>query len=150
MSWVPEVCRARRQHAHRLADPDQGSVVVGWLTRIVLVAAILGIAGFELLSIVVAKVEVEDVGQTAAYQALDQYQASRSSEQAYQVASAYAEEHGSQIPEKSFKIDDGSVTFKLDKTATTLFLYRWDTSAKWAQIRATIYAEPLASGGSLS
>lgn len=145
MRWAADPCRAQTCDAS-----DRGSIVLGWLTRVAVTIALLGIIGFEVLSIVVAKVQVQDIGQTAAHEALDNYAASRSAELAYQTASAYAESHGSEISRKSFRITDESVTFRLNKTATTLFLFRWDRSAGWADVHTVVYAEPLASGGQLS
>jgi len=130
-------------------DGERGSIVLGWLTRLTLIMALLGIIGFEVLSVVVAKVQVQDIGQSAAYEALDSYKQTKNSETAYLAASAYAESHDAQIRRKTFQVTDSSVTFELDKTATTLFLYRWDRTAGYAKVSTTVFAEPLEAGGQL-
>lgn len=129
---------------------DRGSIVLGWLGRLTLTIALLGVVGFEVLSVVVGKVQIQDIGQTASQDAITAFQETNSTETAYQAASAYAESEGATIPRKSFEINSEAVTFDLKKVAPTLFLYRWDKSAGWAELTTTIYAEPIEAGGSLS
>jgi len=130
-------------------DGDQGSIVLGWLTRLSLTLAILGIIGFEVLSIVSVKVQISDIGQTAAQSAITQYQQTHNATTAFQAASASAESQGATIDETTFVISDKSVTFDLEKVAPTLFLYRWAPAAKYADVKTTVYAEPIEAGGQL-
>lgn len=128
---------------------DRGSIVLGWLTRLVVTLGLLGVVGFEVLSVVVAHVQIQDIGQSAAQEALTTYQGSSNPALAYQSAEEYADSHGSKIPQKSFIITPQSVTFNIIKVAPTLLLYRWDKVAHYAVVETTIYAEPLEAGGSL-
>jgi hypothetical protein len=125
-------------------------MVLGWLTRVALTLTLLGMVGFEVLSIAVTHVQIEDIGQTAAHEAITSFQNHNNVEQAYQAASIYADGHGAQITKKSFTITEESVTFDLEKVAPTLVLFRWDRLGKYAEVETTIYAEPLESGGKLS
>ena len=127
--------------------PDTGSVVVGWLTRLVMTFAILGLIGFEVLSVAVTHVQIQDIGQSAAQKAIDTFQQNQNPSLAYQAAETYAVSQGSEINQKSFVITPQSVTFDLEKTAPTLLLYRWSRSAKWAQVETTVYAEPFETSG---
>lgn len=130
---------------------DQGSIVLGWLTRLTLVLTIMGVLGFEVLSIAVAHVQVQDIGQTAAQDAISAYQESaKNPEFAFNAASAYAESQGASISKKSFVITDESVTFDLTKVAPTLLMYRWDKLDRYTVVKTTVYAEPLESGGQVS
>jgi hypothetical protein len=122
---------------------DDGSVVFGWLARLTLTFALLGLIGFEVLSIAVAHVQVQDIGQTAAMEALDAYKESGSATQAYDTASAYAVSQGATIKQKSFTISDEAVTFEVTKTAPTLVLFRWSRTADLAEVETSTYAEPL-------
>jgi len=133
----------------RCRDGDRGSIVLGWLTRLTVTLALLGIIGFEVLSVVVTKVQVQDIGQSSAQSAIASYQQNKDPATAYEAASAYAEGEGATIPKKSFAIDSESVTFDLQKVAPTLFLYRWDKSASLAEVETKVYAEPLEAGGQL-
>ena len=134
----------------RRPSGDRGGIVLGWLTRITLIFTILGVVGFEVLSVAVAHVQVQDIGQTAGQDAIASYQQSRNSTLAYEAASAYAESHDARVVKKSFVIDDESVTFDLVKVAPTLLMFRWDKLAKYTEVTGTVYQEPLESGGKVS
>jgi hypothetical protein len=132
-----------------LRDDDSGSIVFGWLTRLTLTLTLLGVVGFEVLSIAVAHVAIEDVGRTAADRALSTYQESGSVEQAYLAADQYASSQGTTLVKKSFEISDEAVSFELKKTAPTLLLYRLDATSGYAEVSTVVYAEPIVQGGSL-
>jgi hypothetical protein len=128
---------------------DAGSIVVGWLGRLVITLAILGVVAFEVLSIVVARVSIEDTGRTAADRALTTYTDSKDSYEAFLAADAYASDNGASLVKKSFSITQDGVSFDLKKTAPTLLLFRFDATAGWAEVRTTIYEEPIVEGGSM-
>jgi hypothetical protein len=127
---------------------DDGSMIVGWLGRIALTLTLLGLASFEVLSVVVARVGIADDGLTAASAAQTQYQNSKNVALAYQAAAAVAESHGETIPAASFKVyTDGAVSFDITKTATTLLLYRWSRTAKYAVVTTHIDESALQKSG---
>jgi hypothetical protein len=127
---------------------DAGSIVLGWLTRVTLTLTLLGVAGFEVLSIAVAHVSIEDYGKSAGQAAVTTFDSSDDVGLAYQSASAVADEHGATIPRKSFQVmPDGSVTFDIRTTATTLVLFRLDLTASLAEVSTTIYEEPFEQAG---
>jgi hypothetical protein len=134
----------------RRPSGDRGGIVLGWLTRITLIFTILGVVGFEVLSVAVTHVQVQDIGQSAGQDAIASYQQSRNPVLAYEAASAYAEGHEARIIKKSFVIDDQSVSFDLVKVAPTLLMFRWDKLAKYTEVTRTVYQEPLESGGQVS
>jgi hypothetical protein len=127
--------------AHLGAD-ETGSIVFGWLGRLTLTLTLLGIICFEVLSILVTRVGVEDVGQTAGDRALTVYAESGDSQRAYLAADQYAASQGAKLVKKSFDISDEAVSFDLKKTAPTLLLFRLDATADLAEVQTTIYAEP--------
>ena len=130
------------------ASRDDGSIVLGWLTRIALTLTILGITVFEVLSIVVANVSMQDYGQLAGQAAITSYASTKSVDQAYEAAVAVADEHNATIPRDSFQMmPDGGVTFDINATATTLLLYRLDQTASLAKVHATIHETPFEESG---
>jgi hypothetical protein len=133
----------------RLRRDDAGSIVFGWLGRVALTLTVLGIVSFEVLSIVIAHVSIEDVGRTAADQALTTYASTHDPYQAYAAADAYATENGAVLVKKSFAITPDSVSFDLKKTAPTLLLYRLDATAGLAEVKTKIFEEPIVEGGSM-
>jgi len=127
---------------------ESGSIVVGWLARITLVLAGLGLVGFELLSIAVAHVTVQDIAAQSAEAAQATWADSGNPALAYQAAAAAAESSGASIPKRSFVVNsDGSMTFVVDKTATTLVVYRIGPLAHLAHIRYAYDAASLESTG---
>src|SRR5262245_42521424 len=110
----------------RLLRDDAGSIVFGWLGRVVITLSLLGIVAFEVLSIAVAHVAIDDVGRTAADRALTRYAETRDNYQAYLAADEYVTENGAELVKKTFEITPDSVSFEIKKTAPTLLLYRLD------------------------
>jgi hypothetical protein len=129
---------------------DSGSVVFGWLGRLTITFAVLGLVGFEVLSIAVTHVGIQDIGVTAGDRALTTYQGSHNPALAFSAADQYATEHSATIVKKTFQISDQSVSFEIDKTAPTLVLYRWDKTAGYAEVSTKIYEEPIEEGGTMS
>jgi hypothetical protein len=131
-----------------LRADDSGSIVFGWLTRLTLTLTLLGVAAFEVLSIAVAHVAIEDTGRTAADRALTTYQDTQSVDQAYLAADQYVSSQGATMVKKSFEVSDEAVSFELKKTAPTLLLFRVDATAGYAEVSTTVYAEPIVQGSS--
>jgi hypothetical protein len=128
---------------------DAGSVVLGWFGRLALTFAVLGVVGFEVLSIAVTHVGIQDIGATAGDRALTTYEDSKNAALAYSAADQYASEHSATIVKKTFQISDQSVSFEITKTAPTLLLYRWDKTAGYAEIKTKIYQEPIVENGTM-
>jgi hypothetical protein len=137
----------RRERSWRT---DSGSVVFGWLGRLTLTFAVLGVVGFEVLSIAVTHVGIQDIGVTAGDRALTAYQDSHNPTLAFSAADQYATEHSATIVKNTFQISAQSVSFEITKTAPTLLLYRWDKTAGYAEISTRIYEEPIEEGGTMS
>jgi hypothetical protein len=126
----------------RLRADDSGSIVFGWLGRLALILTLLGVLCFEVLSIVVTRVGLEDVGQTAGDRALTVYAETKNPTSAYLAADQYAASQGATLVRKSFTVSDDAASFKLQKTAPTLLLFRLDATAELAEVTTTVYAEP--------
>lgn len=132
-------------------EPDRGGIVLGWLARITITLSLLGLAGFEVLSIAVTHVTIQDIGSQSADAALTSLQQQQTPQQAYQAAAAVAEGQGATIPARSFRVNtDGTVSFQLHKTAPTLVLYRISLLRKYAEVTWPVTAGPLAGSGTQS
>lgn len=117
---------------------DRGGVIVGYFTKIALVLVVFSVLCFDAVSVGVARVSVEDTAKGAAVAGAEAYSQSKSANYAYTAALDYAEEHGGTIDRKEFSVgDDGAVTVRVVKEATTLLLYRTKKSAPWAQVAAS-------------
>jgi Flp pilus assembly protein TadG len=115
---------------------DRGGVIVGYFTKIALVLVVFSVLCFDVVSVGVARVGVEDTARSAAMAAAETYNTSRDADYALRIASEYAEEHGTTVTDFSIA-DDGTVTVRVEKEATTLLLYRTKKTSQWAQVSAS-------------
>jgi hypothetical protein len=108
--------------AHLPRD-ERGSMVMGWLTKLVVFLAILGVIGFDAISIGAAHLTASDEADSAAEAANLMWVSDHETpiQQLYQAAEDFAEQHGDSIPPSSFVIDQqGNITLTLEHHVTTL------------------------------
>lgn len=132
----------------RACRGDDGSIVFGWLGRVTVALALIGLIGFEVLSIAVTQVGIADAGATAGDRALTVYAETKDPNAAFLAADQYVTSQGAVLVKKSFQISPESVTFEVKKTAPTLLLFRWDRTAGYAEVSTTIYEQPIVTGSS--
>jgi hypothetical protein len=116
---------------------DRGDIVLGWLTKLVVVFGIAGLALFDAISLGTTYVNVADQGSYAAREASEMWASTKDLQKAYDAAVAAATEQnaGNTVDAASFRIDpDGTVHLKVSREATTLVIYRIHAIAKWADI----------------
>jgi hypothetical protein len=135
--------------AARLRRDDAGSIVFGWLGRVALTLTVLALAAFEVMSIVVTHINLEDVGRTAGDRALTVYAETGDPYRAFLAADTYVTESGAEMSRKSFSVSEESVSFDVKKTAPTLLLFRVDATAGYAEVRTNVYVEPIVESGTL-
>ena len=117
---------------------DEGSIVLGWLTRLVLSLALLGLVVFDGIAVVAATFTAADHATLAATAAADSYHATGAKAPAYFAALAALPAGADTIDPKTFRVDpDGRVTLHLTRTATTLWLFRIGPLAKYTHAHAT-------------
>ena len=117
---------------------DRGDIVVGWLTKIVLALAIVGVCAFEVVSIAVTKVSTKDDATTAAFEASQTWHDTNDVQSAFNTAEAYALDHGGTVDPDSFEVEaDGRVTLTLRKEATALILDKVSSAKKWLIVEET-------------
>jgi hypothetical protein len=126
-----------RLRALRSTDAERGDIVLGWLTRIVVVLGIAGLGLFDAISIGSTAVNLSDQGAYAAREASEVWQSTNSLQKAYDAAAAAAAEANpaNVVDTKTFRVDeDNTVHLRIRREATTLILYRWGRTAEWAEL----------------
>lgn len=116
---------------------DRGDIVIGWLTKIVVVLGLAGLVLFDAISMGTTAVSLTDQGQHAAREASDVWQSTQSVQEAYDaaVASAVDQNPANVVDPATFRIDpDNTVHLKVGRTATTIVLRHWDKTAAWAML----------------
>lgn len=117
---------------------ERGTIIVGWLTKVAVVLTLLGVLGFDVISVATTKVGATDDAQQAARLGAERYADTRGDvQEAYAAALRYAEKKGASIDPADFVVEaDGTVHVTVVKTATTLVFYRAGATKKWAHITA--------------
>lgn len=131
----------------RQAGPgDRGDIVLGWLTRITVVLALLGVVGFDLVSMGAGRLQAEDDAQSAARAAVTSYKADQDLQRAYEAALAHVAKTGaagSTIAPEGFSVaPDGAVTLTLQHTSPTLVVEKVAPIRSWATASATVTGRP--------
>jgi hypothetical protein len=118
---------------------DSGSIVIGWLTKLAVTLAVLGLIAFDGIALVSAHFNAADHANTVAGVAADTYKGSRNVQQAYDAASAEAAKNDESVDTTTFRVQptDGKVTLVLHRTATTLWMQRVGFLKKYLDITAS-------------
>ena len=102
---------------------DEGGIVLGWLTRVAVVLAIVGIIAFDVISVVTARLAVEDAGQQAALVASDVWSRTHDIQETLKAAEDSATESNALnvVDPATLRVDpDGTVHLRVTRDAPTL------------------------------
>lgn len=125
------------------ARRDNGSIVIGWLTKLVVAFAIIGVALFDSLSIGAARLGASDDANTAAEAAAADYHTSHNVQSAYVAAVETLPSSSETIPAKQFVVEpDGTIELVLVRTTTTLVAHRIGPLKKYALVTVHAVAAP--------
>lgn len=122
---------------------DRGGIVVGWLLKIVVVIAAIGLVAYDLVSIAYAKVATSDDARYIAMGASEAIVLDHADNaEAVEMARARAESRGVTLGKKDVVISpDRTVTVSIHRTANTLFVSRIGPLQKYGVINES-YATP--------
>lgn len=126
-------------------DPaDAGVIVLGWLTKIVLSLAVVGLIGFDVISVVVANFSAGERGTRAARVASSACLASKGDvQQAYDAAYAVALEYADTIDTIGFScVPNGEVSLVYRHETATLLIAKIGPLKKYSVATATSNAAP--------
>jgi type II secretory pathway pseudopilin PulG len=114
---------------------DSGSIVLGWLTKLIVAIAIVGVALFDTISVAAARLGATDDASTAAEAAVAAYHSSHNVQEAYQAAVETLPSDTESLPPRQFVVQpDGSVNLVLRRTTTTLVAHRIGPLKKYAVV----------------
>lgn len=102
---------------------DRGDIVLGWLTKVVVALSVVGVLGFDGISLLHARVSADDSAVQAAIAARDGWQNTQDAQFAFAQAQSSASETGVTLYVKDMVIEpDGTVRVVVHKKAKTFFL----------------------------
>lgn len=107
----------------RTTGNDRGAVRLVSITRLVVVLAIVGVIGFDGVSVVASRVSTENDAQTAAYAASAAWHAAPNIDAAYEAAVASVAGKGETVLTHQFTVDpDGTVHLVLRSRTRSVLL----------------------------
>jgi hypothetical protein len=124
---------------------ESGSIVLGWLTKLIVVLALAGVVFFDFVSVGVARMSASDDANTAAQGAACEWLHSHDVQQAYNAAVETVTSPAERVLVRGFQIDtDGSVHLLLRRDVTTLVAFRISPLKKYTVVTAHGEAVPCA------
>lgn len=128
-------------HAH-----ERGDVISGWLIKLAVSLAVVGLIAFDGISVATAQLSLTDDVAGAAREAVDAAVGAGDYHAAHPAAEAFAlEQDPTNVvsPDDVNVASDGATTVTVHRTAPTLILFRLGPLADWAEREATTTAKPL-------
>jgi 5'-3' exonuclease len=112
-------------------------VITGWLIKIVVVIALIGVVIVEVGSPVITHAQVDGAAHDAADDAAAAYFSNHDPETAQQAAQTHADKEHATMESFAIDPDTGRVTVKLSKQARSFVLKKFSQTRKWTIIRVT-------------
>ncbi|MDQ1445450.1 MAG: hypothetical protein QOI20_1914 [Acidimicrobiaceae bacterium] len=112
-------------------------MITGWLVKIVLVVALIGLVAVEGGSPLITRAQVDGTAHDAADDAAAEYFQHHNADAAKAVAQELADKEHAAMPEFSVDANTGTVHVKLEKQARSLLLKKWSKTKSWFDVRVT-------------
>jgi len=116
---------------------ERGDIVIGWLFKLVLSLAIVGVVTFEAGAVVVAHVSADSGANEVAGEAAFAAAGGGDQNAAEKAARTEADRQHVQLIGVSLSHDGTIVTVIVEKTAKTLLLHRVSFTKSWTLVRVT-------------
>lgn len=120
---------------------DAGFIVLGWLTKLTLSLALLGLLAFDGLALVTTKFAASDHANAAAYAAAETYADTKDVAKAQAAADVVALKNTETLDE-FVVMENGLVTVELRRAATTLWMHRIGPLKRFTVISASGEGRP--------
>lgn len=102
---------------------ERGEIIGSWLVQMVLFMAVLGVLGYEVVSVVITAVNLDQTARDVATAAVSQYEGEESQlEKAEALATQEAERQGARL--NYVEPDGDQLRVEVAKQAPTLFVHR--------------------------
>lgn len=122
----------------RTPSGDVGGIVLGWLTRLTVVLAVVGVIAFDGISIVTSRLSLEDAGNQAARSASETWQSTHDIRAALASAQRAATEANADttVVTDSLSVDaDGTAHLTVTREASTLVARHIGPMRHWCDLR---------------
>lgn len=117
---------------------ERGDIVLGWLTRVVVLLTVIGVFGFDLIAVSAGRFTADDHANEAATIASQTWLQSHNVNSAYQAAKDSAESHGDQLAGAFQVAADGTVHLTLVHHITTMALNHIGPLRHFGEAKVTV------------
>lgn len=121
----------------RASATERGDIVLGWLLKLIVSLAIVGVVLFEAGSVIVARVNADSAATDVAGEAALSVGRTSDQKAIEDAARAEAVKHDVTLLGVSVSDDRKSVTVTVEKHAKTLLLHRLSWTRSWTIARTT-------------
>lgn len=122
---------------------DTGSIVIGWLVKVAVVIALVGVMAFDAIAVGSAHMSASDDANSAASAAASDYWNTHSTKSALSAAADAITNPNESLVANSLRVaPDGSVTIVLRRTITTLVMHDIGPLKKYTVVTVTGEAPP--------
>ena len=123
---------------------ESGSIVVGWLGKLVVVLGLFGVLVFDGFAIVVANFNASDHATLAAREAADTLARQRGDIQAAYDAAVKVVDANDVVETDTFSVDEqGVVHLYVKREAKTIWMHRIGALRKYTQARQSAAGKPI-------
>lgn len=118
-------------------------MVLGWLTKLVVVLTVLGVLGLDGFAWASARFSAQDSAEQAGRAAVSTWEQTKNLQSAYDAAHAEVAGSGDTIETASFRAaPDGAVTLTLHREVPTLVLHRVAPLRHLTSLTTTVVTQP--------
>ncbi|MCU1595852.1 MAG: hypothetical protein JWO12_3244 [Frankiales bacterium] len=118
----------------RIRD-DAGLIVLGWMTKLVLTMAVLGLIAFDGISVLTATFSAADRATTYANDAAVLYRSNKNIDTTYAAIVAEAKANGDTVDIRTFSVaPDGNASLTMHHTAHTIWMDRVSFLKKYTTV----------------
>jgi hypothetical protein len=112
-------------------------MITGWLFKIVITVAVLGLVAFEGGSPLITRAQVDGTAHDAADDAAAEYFQRKDPDGAKAVAQQIADKDKATLEDFAIDPATGQVTVRMFKQARSVVLKKWSQTKSWYEIRIT-------------
>ncbi len=114
---------------------ERGDIITGWLAQLLVVMAVVGLFGYELLAVAITTLTLDGDAEQVADVAADTYDSTSSESSALEAAQAEAESRGAEVVD--LVVQEDAVEVTVTKETPTLIVHRIPGLEGLADVAAT-------------
>ena len=119
---------------------DRGGVVLGWLIKLVVTLAVVGVLLFDAASMARGAFQVDDHAQQAARAAMQDFEQGKDVQRAYDAAVTEVLADGDTVEASTFSVDtDGGVSLTLTREVPTMLMEKVPPLRRFTTLTRTVF-----------